>query len=34
MVISQGDIYWIDLGEPVGASADRHPHVVIQAGCF
>ena len=35
MVISQGDIYWIDLGEPVGAqSAYRHPHVVIQNNVF
>lgn len=35
MVIKQGDIYWIDLGEPVGAqSAYRHPHVVIQNNVF
>lgn len=35
MVINQGDIYWIDLGEPVGAqSAYRHPHVVIQNNLF
>ena len=35
MVISQGDIYWIDLGEPVGTqSAYRHPHVVIQNNIF
>ena len=35
MVISQGEIYWIDLGEPVGAqSAYRHPHVVIQNNVF
>jgi mRNA interferase MazF len=35
MVIQQGDIYWIDLGEPVGAqSAYRHPHVVIQNNVF
>ena len=35
MVIKRGDIYWIDLGEPVGAqSAYRHPHVVIQNNVF
>ncbi|MEN9521221.1 MAG: hypothetical protein RLZZ381_3809 [Cyanobacteriota bacterium] len=35
MVIQQGDIYWIDLGEPVGSqSAYRHPHVVIQNNVF
>lgn len=35
MVINQGDIYWIDLGEPVGIqSAYRHPHVVIQNNVF
>ncbi|MEY2831182.1 MAG: hypothetical protein RLZZ574_440 [Cyanobacteriota bacterium] len=35
MVIKQGDIYWLDLGEPVGAqSAYRHPHVVIQNNIF
>lgn len=35
MVIKQGDIYWIDLGEPVGAQlAYRHPHVVIQNNVF
>ncbi len=35
MVIQQGDIYWIDLGEPVGAqTAYRHPHVVIQNNVF
>jgi mRNA interferase MazF len=35
MVIQQGDIYWIDLGKPVGAqSAYRHPHVVIQNNVF
>lgn len=35
MVIKQGDIYWIDLGEPVGAqSAYCHSHVVIQNNVF
>ncbi len=31
MVIRQGDVYWLDLGEPVGSAPGyRHPHVVIQ----
>lgn len=31
MVIRQGDVYWIDLGDPVGSGPGyRHPHVVIQ----
>ncbi|MEA5550819.1 type II toxin-antitoxin system PemK/MazF family toxin [Anabaena cylindrica UHCC 0172] len=31
MVIKQGDIYWIDLGEPIGAEpAYIRPYVVIQ----
>ena len=35
MVVNQGDIYWIDLGEPVGSSPGyRHPHVVIQNNAF
>lgn len=35
MVISQGDIYWIDLEEPVGSEPGfRHPHVVIQNNLF
>ncbi|MDJ0595608.1 MAG: type II toxin-antitoxin system PemK/MazF family toxin [Pleurocapsa sp. MO_226.B13] len=35
MVIQQGDIYWINLGEPVGLqTAYRHPHVVIQNNVF
>ena len=35
MVIKQGDIYWIDLGEPIGSqSAYKHPHVVIQNDVF
>lgn len=30
-MIQQGDIFWIDLEEPVGSSPGyRHPHVVIQ----
>jgi mRNA interferase MazF len=35
MVINQGDIFWIDLGEPSGSSPGyRHPHVVIQNNVF
>ena len=35
MVIRQGDVYWIDLGEPAGSEPGyRHPHVVIQNNVF
>ena len=35
MVTSQGDIYWIDLGEPSGSEPGySHPHVVIQNNVF
>jgi mRNA interferase MazF len=35
VMVQQGDIYWVDLGEPIGAqSAYRHPHVVIQNNVF
>jgi mRNA interferase MazF len=35
MVISQGEVYWIDLGEPAGSEPGyRHPHVVIQNNVF
>ena len=35
MVIDQGDIYWVDLGEPSGSAPGyRHPHVVIQNNVF
>jgi len=35
MVISQGDIYWVDLGEPIGSGPGyRHPHIVIQNNVF
>ncbi len=35
MVINQGDIYWVDLGEPSGSAPGyRHPHVVIQNNVF
>lgn len=32
---SQGDIYWIDMGEPVGSGTTLlHPHVVVQNNVF
>ena len=35
MVIEQGEIYWVDLGEPRGSEpAFRHPHIVIQNNLF
>ena len=35
MVIEQGGIYWVDLGEPRGSEpAFRHPHIVIQNNLF
>lgn len=35
MVINQGDIFWIDLGEPVGSEPGySHPGVVIQNNIF
>jgi mRNA interferase MazF len=35
MVINQGDIFWIDFGEPDGSEPGyRHPHVVIQNNLF
>lgn len=35
MVINQGDVFWIDLDEPVGSEPSyRHPHVVIQNNVF
>jgi mRNA interferase MazF len=35
VVINQGDIFWVDLGEPVGSSPGYlHPHVVIQNNAF
>lgn len=35
MVIDQGDIFWVDLGEPSGSEPGyRHPHVVIQNNVF
>jgi mRNA interferase MazF len=35
MVIQQGEIYWVDLGEPSGSEPGyRHPHIVIQNNLF
>ncbi len=35
MVIRQGDVFWVDLGEPSGSAPGyRHPHVVIQNNLF
>jgi len=35
MVVNQGDIYWVDLGEPIGSEPGyRHPNVVIQNNMF
>ncbi|MCL5046465.1 MAG: type II toxin-antitoxin system PemK/MazF family toxin [Actinobacteria bacterium] len=35
MVINQGDIFWVDLGEPTGSEPGYlHPHVVIQNNLF
>jgi len=35
MVIKQGEIYWIDLGDARGSEpAFRHPHIVIQNNLF
>jgi mRNA interferase MazF len=35
MVVQQGDIYWVDLGDPIGSAPGyRHPHVIIQNNDF
>lgn len=35
MSVYQGDIYWIDMGNPTGSKmAYRHPYVVIQNNVF
>ncbi|MFQ5343694.1 MAG: type II toxin-antitoxin system PemK/MazF family toxin [Anaerolineae bacterium] len=35
MVINQGEVHWVDLGEPSGSGPGyRHPHVVIQNNVF
>ena len=34
-MIQQGEVYWVDLGEPKGrALAYRHPYVVVQGDPF
>ena len=34
-MINQGDIYWVDLGEPSASEPGyRHPHVVVQNNTF
>ncbi len=35
MVIKQGEIYWVDLGDPHGSEPGyRHPHIVVQNNLF
>ena len=35
MTIRQGDMYWLDLGEPAGSGPGfRHPYVVVQSDLF
>ncbi|MCD6585963.1 MAG: type II toxin-antitoxin system PemK/MazF family toxin [Desulfobacteraceae bacterium] len=35
MVIEQGEIYWVDIGEPSGSEPGYlHPHIVIQNNLF
>lgn len=35
MVINQGEIYWVELGDPSGSEPGyRHPHIVIQNNLF
>ena len=35
MTIRQGDIFWVELGEPHGSEPGyRHPHVVVQNNVF
>ncbi len=35
MVIKQGEIYWVDLGEPSGSEPGyMHPHIIIQNNLF
>lgn len=34
-MIRQGDVWWLDLGEPSGSAPGyRHPHVVVQNDVF
>ncbi len=35
MVIHQGDVFWIELGNPSGSAPGyRHPHVIVQSNIF
>jgi mRNA interferase MazF len=35
VVIRQGDVFWLDLGEPSGSAPGyRHPHLVVQNDVF
>jgi len=35
VVVRQGDLFWVNLGEPTGSAPGyRHPHVVIQNNVF
>ncbi len=35
MTVRQGDVYWVELGEPRGSAPGyRHPHVVVQNDLF
>lgn len=35
MVINQGDVFWVELGDPSGSAPGyRHPHVVVQNNLF
>jgi mRNA interferase MazF len=35
VVINQGDVFWVELGEPSGSEPGyRHPHLVIQNNVF
>ena len=35
MVAKQGEIYWVDIGEPSGSEPEyKHPHIVIQNNIF
>ncbi len=35
MVIKQGEIYWVDLGDPHGSEPGyKHPHIIVQNNLF
>ncbi|MGF1460223.1 MAG: type II toxin-antitoxin system PemK/MazF family toxin [Leptolyngbyaceae cyanobacterium] len=34
-MVNQGDIYWVDLGDPIGSAPGyQHPHVIVQNNAF